>query len=110
MTTIGALDGAVLLAYCCALAGIGWWAARKQAKTTEEYFLAGRSIPLDRGDHLAAPRGLVQQPLPPAARCCVADRRCQQRSQEDEQAGRMTSFHTLSLAAKQHASSPPRHR
>ncbi len=45
MTSIGALDGAVLLAYCLALCGIGWWAARKQAKTTDEYFLAGRSIP-----------------------------------------------------------------
>jgi SSS family solute:Na+ symporter len=45
MTSIGLLDGAVLLAYCCALGGIGWWAARKQAKTTDEYFLAGRSIP-----------------------------------------------------------------
>ena len=45
MTSIGALDGAVLLAYCAALCGIGWWAARKQAKTTDEYFLAGRSIP-----------------------------------------------------------------
>src|SRR5437899_6197347 len=45
MTSIGALDGAVLLAYCAALGSIGWWAARKKAKTTDEYFLAGRSIP-----------------------------------------------------------------
>lgn len=45
MTTIGPLDGAVLVAYCVALASIGWWAARRQAKTTDEYFLAGRSIP-----------------------------------------------------------------
>ncbi len=45
MTSIGALDGAVLLAYCVALGSIGWWAAHKQAKTTDEYFLAGRSIP-----------------------------------------------------------------
>jgi SSS family solute:Na+ symporter len=45
MTAIGALDAAVLLAYCSALGGIGWWAARRAARTTEEYFLAGRSIP-----------------------------------------------------------------
>jgi SSS family transporter len=45
MTSIGALDGAVLLVYTAALAGIGWWAARRQSKTTDEYFLAGRSIP-----------------------------------------------------------------
>lgn len=45
MTSIGALDGAVLLAYCVALACIGWWAAQKKAATTDEYFLAGRSIP-----------------------------------------------------------------
>ncbi len=45
MTSIGPLDGAVLLAYCLALAGIGWWAARKNAATPAESFLAGRSIP-----------------------------------------------------------------
>jgi SSS family transporter len=42
---LGGLDAAVLLAYCAALAGIGWWAARRRAATTDEYFLAGRSIP-----------------------------------------------------------------
>ncbi|TBR20519.1 hypothetical protein EPO15_12930, partial [bacterium] len=44
-TTLGALDTAVLVAYTGALACIGWWAARRRAKTTDEYFLAGRSIP-----------------------------------------------------------------
>ncbi len=42
---LGWLDASVLLAYCTALASIGWWAARRKAKTTDEYFLAGRSIP-----------------------------------------------------------------
>jgi SSS family transporter len=42
---LGLLDASVLLAYCAALAAIGWWAARRKAKTTDEYFLAGRSIP-----------------------------------------------------------------
>jgi SSS family transporter len=41
----GWLDTTVLLAYCTALASIGWWAARKKSQTTDEYFLAGRSIP-----------------------------------------------------------------
>ena len=45
MTSIGYLDGAVLLTYTAALACIGWWAARKTSATTDEYFLAGRSIP-----------------------------------------------------------------
>ncbi len=45
MTSIGLLDGAVLLLYTTSLAGIGWWAARRRSKTTDEYFLAGRSIP-----------------------------------------------------------------
>ncbi len=42
---LGGLDAAVLLAYCTALGAIGWWAARRKAATTDEYFLAGRSIP-----------------------------------------------------------------
>ena len=42
---LGWLDASVLIAYCAALASIGWWAARRKAKTTDEYFLAGRSIP-----------------------------------------------------------------
>src|SRR5437016_2632594 len=43
--SLGLLDGAILLAYVCALGAIGWWAARRTAKTTDDYFLAGRSIP-----------------------------------------------------------------
>ncbi|HEX4048193.1 MAG TPA: hypothetical protein VH309_10185, partial [Elusimicrobiota bacterium] len=42
---LGWVDTSVLLAYCAALACIGWWAARRKSKTTDEYFLAGRSIP-----------------------------------------------------------------
>jgi SSS family transporter len=45
MIAIGALDAGVLVLYTASLAGIGWWAARRAAKTTDEYFLAGRSIP-----------------------------------------------------------------
>ncbi|MDE2237975.1 MAG: hypothetical protein KGK30_08815, partial [Elusimicrobia bacterium] len=42
---IGWLDASILGAYVAALASIGWWAARRTARTTEDYFLAGRSIP-----------------------------------------------------------------
>src|SRR5215467_10718335 len=42
---IGGLDAAILIVYMIALASIGWWAARRTQKTTEDYFLAGRSIP-----------------------------------------------------------------
>jgi SSS family solute:Na+ symporter len=42
---LGFLDGSILAAYLITLAGIGWWAARRTKKTTEDYFLAGRSIP-----------------------------------------------------------------
>jgi SSS family solute:Na+ symporter len=42
---LGWLDGAILAAYVVVLASIGWWAAHKTAKTTEDYFLASRSIP-----------------------------------------------------------------
>jgi Na+/proline symporter len=45
MRGLGFLDTSVLLIYCTALALIGWWAARRKAQTTDEYFLAGRSIP-----------------------------------------------------------------
>ncbi|MFA6093300.1 MAG: sodium/solute symporter [Elusimicrobiota bacterium] len=41
---LGILDTAILLAYLAALASIGWWAARRTHKTTDDYFLAGRSI------------------------------------------------------------------
>ncbi len=42
---LGRLDVLVLLLYCATLGAIGWWAARAKAKTTDDYFLAGRSIP-----------------------------------------------------------------
>ena len=41
---LGWLDGSILVAYLVMLGTIGWWAARRTAKTTEDYFLAGRSI------------------------------------------------------------------
>ena len=42
---LGPLDTAILLAYLVTLAGIGWWAARQAKHSTEDYFLASRSIP-----------------------------------------------------------------
>src|SRR3954447_18830915 len=42
---LGGLDAGILAVYVAALAGIGWWAARRTQKTTDDYFLAGRSIP-----------------------------------------------------------------
>jgi SSS family transporter len=42
---LGWLDGAILAGYVVLLAGIGWWAAHRTTKTTEDYFLANRSIP-----------------------------------------------------------------
>lgn len=42
---LGALDASILVAYVVILAGIGYRAAHKTAKTTDDYFLAGRSIP-----------------------------------------------------------------
>jgi SSS family transporter len=42
---LGWLDGTILACYVAALAGIGWWAAHRTVKTTEDYFLANRSIP-----------------------------------------------------------------
>ncbi|MDD2773158.1 MAG: sodium/solute symporter [Elusimicrobiales bacterium] len=42
---LGFLDSAVLIGYVAILASIGWWAARRTAKTTDDYFLASRSIP-----------------------------------------------------------------
>ncbi|MBI3552583.1 MAG: sodium/solute symporter [Elusimicrobia bacterium] len=41
---LGWLDGSILVAYVVVLASIGWWAAHKTAKTTDDYFLASRSI------------------------------------------------------------------
>ncbi len=42
---LGFLDGSILVGYVVMLAAIGWWAARRTAKTTDDYFLANRSIP-----------------------------------------------------------------
>ena len=42
---LGWLDSSVLIAYVVTLASIGWWAARRTAKTADDYFLANRSIP-----------------------------------------------------------------
>lgn len=39
------LDYAILGAYFAILATIGWWAARRSHKSTDDYFLASRSIP-----------------------------------------------------------------
>lgn len=41
---LGRLDGSILAVYVLLLASIGWWAAHRTAKTTEDYFLASRSI------------------------------------------------------------------
>ncbi|HVE11772.1 MAG TPA: hypothetical protein VNI01_00135, partial [Elusimicrobiota bacterium] len=42
---LGLLDGSILAGYVLVLSAIGWWAAHRTAKTTEDYFLANRSIP-----------------------------------------------------------------
>src|SRR3954463_5153200 len=42
---LGPLDASILIVYVVALASIGWRAARRTRQTTEDYFLAGRSIP-----------------------------------------------------------------
>lgn len=42
---LGPIDTIVLILYCMALAGIGAWAARRSKNTTDDYFLAGRSVP-----------------------------------------------------------------
>jgi SSS family transporter len=42
---LGWLDGSILGGYVVFLASIGWWAAHRTAKTTDDYFLANRSIP-----------------------------------------------------------------
>jgi len=42
---LGLLDAAILIGYVAILAGIGWWAAHRTSQTTEDYFLANRSIP-----------------------------------------------------------------
>ncbi len=42
---LGWLDGVILVGYVAILAAIGWWAAHRTVKTTDDYFLANRSIP-----------------------------------------------------------------
>src|SRR5436305_15311755 len=42
---LGVVDGGILAVYVVALASIGWRAARRTQQTTDDYFLAGRSIP-----------------------------------------------------------------
>ncbi|OGR86290.1 MAG: hypothetical protein A3J74_08655 [Elusimicrobia bacterium RIFCSPHIGHO2_02_FULL_57_9] len=42
---LGWLDSSILIGYLILLAAIGWWAGRKTANTTDDYFLASRSIP-----------------------------------------------------------------
>jgi len=39
------LDWSILVVYVAVLGTIGWWTARRTAKTTDDYFLANRSIP-----------------------------------------------------------------
>lgn len=39
------LDYAIFVAYGCLIIGIGLWVSRKGEKTTEDYFLAGKSLP-----------------------------------------------------------------
>ncbi len=45
MFHLGPLDISILVGYLVLLGSIGWWAAHRSAKTTADYFLAGRSIP-----------------------------------------------------------------
>ncbi len=42
---LGGFDWAILIAYVAIISGIGFWAARRVKKNTDDYFLAGRSIP-----------------------------------------------------------------
>lgn len=39
-------DGLVLLGYCALLVGTGIWFARRESKSTHEYFLGGRRMPM----------------------------------------------------------------
>jgi len=39
------LDYGIFVAYGCLIIGIGLWVSRKGKKTTEDYFLAGKSLP-----------------------------------------------------------------
>ena len=40
------LDWAVLIGYFVALAGTGWWFSRREPSGAQEYFLAGRQMPM----------------------------------------------------------------
>ncbi len=42
---LGLLDCIILLAYLVVVAAIGFYVARREKKTTEEYFLAGFNLP-----------------------------------------------------------------
>ena len=42
---VSALDIGILVGYVIVIGFIGWYAGRKTQNTTEDYFLAGRSIP-----------------------------------------------------------------
>jgi SSS family solute:Na+ symporter len=43
--TLSRIDYAVIAAYFLSVAGIGYWAAMRKKKTTDDYFLASRRIP-----------------------------------------------------------------
>ena len=40
-----ALDLAIVILYMALMVGVGWWVAKKAAKDSESYFLAGKSLP-----------------------------------------------------------------
>ena len=39
------IDFAIIVVYLLLMIGVGWWVARKAARNTESYFLAGKSLP-----------------------------------------------------------------
>lgn len=45
-TSFGVADWCVLGAYLALLAATGWWFSRREQKTTSDYFLAGRRMPM----------------------------------------------------------------
>src|SRR5258708_7146562 len=42
--TLGGLDWLAICIYFAILIGVGWWVVRKNRKTTDDYFLAGRNL------------------------------------------------------------------
>src|SRR5690606_37447701 len=42
---ISIVDAVVFSSYCLLIIGIGIWVSRKRNKTSEDYFLAGKSLP-----------------------------------------------------------------